>query len=151
MTRSVVVLPAPFLQEGKECELLFHGFLEPGPRSADVAAQRQILLDRHVGKELPAFGHVADAQFHDLVRRSAGDVLASEAYYALFRVQQSGDDAQRGGLARAVGANQRHDLACVHVQGDVEQRLKVAVGGLHVVEHQERLAHSPSSLYLVPR
>ena len=46
--------------------------------------------------------------------------------------------AQRGGLARAVAADQRHDLARVHLERDAADRDDVAVAGLDALKPEQR-------------
>ena len=66
------------------------------------------------------------------------DLLALEADRALARRGQPGDRAQRGRLAGAVGADQRHDLALLHRQRDALERLDVAVVGVDVLDLEQR-------------
>jgi hypothetical protein len=54
------------------------------------------------------------------------------------RIEPSrGDRAQRGGLAGAVRADQRDDLALVDLERDALQRLDVAVVGVELVDLEE--------------
>ena len=81
----------------------------------DVAADHQVFLDRQVLEHAAALEHLGDAAAHDVVRRQPVEPLAVEfdrtlGDLAAFRVQQPGDRLQRGGLAGAVGAEQRGDL-----------------------------------------
>lgn len=46
------------------------------------------------------------------------DVTADDAL-ALAGLQHAGDDLEHGGFAGAIGANQAHDLAGLHLEGDV--------------------------------
>jgi hypothetical protein len=50
---------------------------------------------------------VADAEIHDLMRWQPGDVLAVEAHRASGRVNETGYDTQRRGLAGPVRPQQR--------------------------------------------
>ena len=58
---------------------------------------------------------------------------------AAVRLYQAGDGAQRGGLARAVGADQGDDLAVGHLQADAAQRLDAAVGYAQILNLQHLL------------
>src|SRR5207302_861554 len=51
-----------------------------------------------------------DAALHDLPGSQAGDVPAAENDAPGIRAQDLGNQAQKGGLARAVGPDQAHDL-----------------------------------------
>src|SRR5829696_1276379 len=68
-------------------------------------------------------GH-ADRAAH--VARLVDDVVAGDARRAAARAQQRGEHAHRGRLAGAVGAEERVDLALVHLQVD-------ALHGVHLV------------------
>ena len=49
------------------------------------------------------------------------DVVASHQHPAFARIDDAADDADQGGLARAVGAEQGEDLALANVQVDALQ------------------------------
>src|SRR3954453_10124312 len=56
-----------------------------------------------------------------------GDVLAVEDDGALANLAETRDGLQRRGLARAVGADQRGDLALLDAERDVADRLDMTV------------------------
>ena len=72
--------------------------------------------------------------------------LPSKRDRALARRRQARDRPQRGGLARAVGADHRDDLALVHGQRDALQRLDVAVVGVDVLDLEQR--HQPVAAWV---
>src|SRR6185295_9986880 len=72
-----------------------------------------------------------------------GDVLAAELHLARRRLHQPGDRAQRGGLAGAVGADQRDDLALLDGERHAAQRVDAAVADLEVADLQHH--DTPSS------
>ena len=76
--------------------------------------------------------------------RLAGDVLSLEGDRAALRRQQAGDGVQRGGLAGAVRADERDDLALVYLEGNVTQRMNQAVVNVDVLdfEHCHKLVSS---------
>ena len=81
-------------------------------RVADqIRAHFEILEHGQVGEDAAPFGRHRDAARHELVSGQPGDVLALEADAPAPRREQPGDGAQRRGLAGAVGADQRDDLA----------------------------------------
>src|SRR5207237_255711 len=58
------------------------------------------------------------------------------------RSQGACHDLEQGRLASAVGTDQGHRLALLHVQRDAEQRLEVAIPGLDATDAQERQLRS---------
>ena len=100
-----------------------------GDRGAAVArhgADLQILLDGLAHERAAAFRRVGDAEAHDVLDRAPGDALSREADVA-GGAQHARYGAQRGGLAGAVGAQQRRDAALRHVEIEPEQHLGAAV------------------------
>ncbi len=111
--------------------------------AARVGTGTQIVLDAELGKRPPALGHMRDSSPHDVGRVSADDLVAEEPHRAL-GLDHAGDRPQRGGLSRAVRAEDDHDLALVDTQvhaaqhgdgpvardhaGDVEQAHRRTLG-----------------------
>lgn len=88
---------------------------------ARVAAREQVLLDRQVGKAVAPFHDLYHATLDEFGRREVGDLLALQCDAALgdftaFTLEQIGDGTQRGGLARAIAAQQGHDALVRHLQ-----------------------------------
>ena len=73
---------------------------------------------------------------HRLARAGGGHVLAGEAHLPGAR-QQAGHGAQQGGLAGAVGAEQRDDLAGADRELDVAQHDDLAVAGRQAAHLQQ--------------
>src|SRR6266568_447256 len=73
-----------------------------------------------------SFRRMGDAEAHDVLDRAPGDALSREADVA-GGAQHARYGAQRGGLAGAVGAQQRRDAALRHVEIEPEQHLGAAV------------------------
>src|SRR5258708_29896430 len=89
--------------------------------AAGVRAGKQVFLDGEVLEAVPPLHHLADAALHQLGRIEPVDTLAAEhdlalRHLAALRAQQVRDGLQRGGLAGAVGAEQRDDLALLHLE-----------------------------------
>jgi hypothetical protein len=85
------------------------------------------------GKEHPpAFRRMRQAQLGDVVGLKPGDVLAPEGDLALGRRDHSADGAHGGGLAGAIAADQRHDLALGHLQRNAVQHFDLAVACMQV-------------------
>ena len=109
-----------------------------------VGAHLEVLDHAHDREHPPALGHVADAER----RRSRGPgrrraACPSKRTPPDRRAQQPGDRAQRRGLAGAVRAEQRDDLALLHGEADALERLDRAVLDGDVVELEQ--AHAVSS------
>ncbi len=75
--------------------------------------------------------------------RLPGGRLAEDLDLAAHRGQLAGDAEHRGGLACAVRAEERHQLAGLDVQADPVQRRRVPVSGGQVGDAQRGLRHRP--------
>src|SRR5687767_4661279 len=100
-------LTLPLAQAREERE---HPVESSGPLSARGGTELEVFSYAHGREELAALGHMRDAAAHDVGRRSPVDPLAVELDAATPRAQQARHRAQRGGLAGAVAADERHDL-----------------------------------------
>src|SRR5581483_12083718 len=78
------------------------------------------------------------AALDDLVRRDRRYVAALEPDRALARAVETLDRPQRRRLPRAVRAEQRDDLALVHLQRDTAQRLDRPVERADVADLEDR-------------
>ena len=98
-------------------------------RARDVAEFRdepQISLDAHVGIERRIFGQVAD--FAARLERLRKDIESVDQHGARGRRHVARDDAHRGGLAGAVGAEKAEDGTALGLERYVFYRDKIAVG-----------------------
>ena len=77
------------------------------------------------------------------MRAEAADRLAGERYGIRPGPIEARDGAQEGGLARAVGADHRGDLAFLQLEVDAEQRLEVAVVGGQAARREQRQPSIP--------
>src|SRR5690606_9048188 len=79
----------------------------------------------------------------DLAARGAvvaDDVLAADQYLAVARIDDAADDADQGGLAGAVGAEQGEDLAALDVEVDgLERRVAAGVGLAQAADRDDGL------------
>src|SRR5262249_10513337 len=121
------------------------GLEDPLDRPGAGPSQRhlQIVLDREVGEDLAALGHVADTERGDLGGRHAARLPAEDLDAALARRRQPHDAAQRRRLAGAVAAEQRHDLAFADLEADAVQDVALAVIGMEPSSFQWLHAASP--------
>ncbi len=103
-------------------------------------AQRQpvghVVPHRQVRKQRIALEHHANTA---LVHRRARHVLASQCDAALVAGLQPRNQLEQGGLARAAGADHRHQLALANVEGHLVQPLLAA--GVAVTDVLESQAH----------
>ena len=85
---------------------------------------------------MAALRHVGQAQIDDGIGRDLLQILAVQRDGAGGGVQQAGDGVQRGGLARAVGADEGHQLAVADGQGDALQGVDSPVKDVQVFDFQ---------------
>ena len=86
---------------------------------------------------------------HLALRMVADDRLAHEADLTVRRLIHAGDGVERGGLARAVGADERDDLALVDLKAQVVDGDDAAELHRNIVETQNVLAHfSPPPFFV---
>ena len=78
-----------------------------------------------------------DARLDSLLGIELRDVATLEMDLSTLGPHQARDAAHGGGLARAVGANQGHDLTLVHSQGDTLQGTNNTVTDVDVAQLEE--------------
>ena len=101
-------------------------------------AHPQVLLDRQAREGPAALGHLDDARGHDLVRGDRTEVASVEADGPAARADDPGDRVEGGRLARAVGTDERDDLALLDGQRHALEGVDVAVVGVDVVDLEQR-------------
>jgi hypothetical protein len=116
-----------------------------------VRHQQQVLL---AGEQLVDRGELAGDADHLADRVGLpGQVVAGDPDLAAVGADQRGQDLHRGGLAGAVGAEQREDGSFGDLQVDAVQRERVAVRLAQPGRPDRRLGwdggHTPSSLVSV--
>src|SRR5205085_8172503 len=97
---------------------------------------------RQRGEVAAALGYVGKPAAHDPLRRAAEQLGAVEAHAAL-RARDARERAQRRRLARAVGAEDRHDLALVDGEREVADHGHRPVAGLEALDLEEAHAGAP--------
>jgi hypothetical protein len=140
----------PALREHrKEAEDLVVRLLDAGAVAPRERAGAQVLVDRELGEDAPAFHHLGRALADDLGRVEAVDALAVELDRpardrAAMETQKAGDRAQQRCLAGAVGAEEGDDLARRHLEADTPQHLdRGAVHDLEVPHGKNPAAITP--------
>src|SRR5207248_3525548 len=114
-------------------------------RTAGLRRHLEVLEHGHAGEDLEALERTAHAQTRPLVGLDVGDVDALEEHAALGGGQQTGEAVEQGGLARAVGADERGDLARRHRQRHVvdgEQAAEPHRDLARLEQRRARLAHA---------
>ena len=103
--------------------------------------QLQVVGHRHVHDHRALLGDVAEAVPAAHVHRRRGR-LAEEPDLAVHRRQLAGQGEQRGGLAGAVGAEERHDLAGVDAEVDVADDGHLPVAGRQPLRLDQGVGHA---------
>jgi len=104
---------------------------------AREGAQFQVLAHGHAREHAPALRRVTDAQAHDRMRSAAAQILAVKEDASRGRADEAADRAQRRRLARAVGTDERDDLAFVDVQRDAGERGDASVPRDQVLDFEQ--------------
>ena len=76
-----------------------------------IGAKLQVLAHSHGREELAALGHQRATQQGDGFGGMTANLLLVKQDLASLGTQQAGNGMQQGGLARAVGTDDGHDLA----------------------------------------
>jgi hypothetical protein len=114
-------------------------------RAACERADAQVLGDGEVGEDAPALEHLPDAGGDERSGVGTRDRAAREAdragcHLAAVKAKQAGDRAQRGGLARAVGAQQRDRAALRDREAHaVERQDSAAIGDTELLDLEQRI------------
>src|SRR4029453_2527205 len=112
-------------------------------RARDHGAHREILRDRKGRKDLPSFGHLADAKVANAVARPARDVLVVKDDAAASRLLNAPYGADQRRLAGTIGAADRNDGALLDLERYAIDRLRIAMKHVHVLEAEHQTASAP--------
>src|SRR5262249_57853402 len=104
-------LAATLAQPGKVRVDALEALRDPRVLSDQVRADPEVFLYGQLGKDPPSFLHLADSEAADRLGRHRVDRRAFEADRPRRRAKEAGDRPDRRGLARAVGADERDQLA----------------------------------------
>ena len=107
---------------------------------ADVRPDEQVVLDGQFGQRAPALRDVGDSQAHDVGRLLADQLLALERDAAL-RLDHPRDRTERGGLARAVGAEDDDHLALADMEIEPVEHLDRAISALQTADIEQWFTH----------
>ena len=129
-------------RRGKMVNTLSMSASDVGLVVADVGAHLQVFGDGHAGEHAAAFGHHGQALLDQVPGTLAPDALAQVFDVAIVDRQDAGDGLHGGGLAGAVGADQRDQFAFAHFEIHALDGLDAAVGHLQAVDFQrESVCH----------
>ena len=107
---------------------------------ADQAVQPEMLGHRQAEEDPAVVRDVREAEPRPRGRGDTREILAAKADGAAGGLQQPGNRPQRGGLAGAVGAEKRHDLAAAHGQRQVAHDRRSVIGDAQPVEFENGIA-----------
>src|SRR6266702_4665583 len=122
------------LEVGKQAE----DRLEGKPARLDLRRQQQVLLDVEAGEDAAFLRAERDPGAGDMVRGAADELAVLEPHRALTLADDAHDGFERGGLAGAVAAQQRHHFAREHLERRPVQDVGFAVPGLQCVDREQR-------------
>ena len=134
--RNLTVTLLETREQGEDFLQVLFGFLTVG--DAGLSAQVQVFGHPQTRKDAASLRHHRHAHRHDVVRLDRGQVPPFEADRALAGFGQAADAAERGGLARAIRANQRHDFAFFDREGNALQGMDIPVVGMNVRNFKHR-------------
>ena len=112
--------------------------------AAEIRADLEIFEHREIGKNVPSLRDERDAFFHDGRGVAPGDVVAAEVDRAAGGLYKPGDRAERRAFARAVRADERYDLAFMHIKGNALDGFNAAVVHAEIVNGED-LVHSSAT------
>ena len=118
--RLVQLLPKAWEHLEHPGGLPFHVLFVP---AVQPSAQGDVLGDGKGTEHAPAAGDLGDPERGDPVRRHRGDVGPLERHRPAAGHRKPRHGPQHGGLPRAVGSQQRHEVAFSDLDVDAEQHL----------------------------
>jgi len=114
---------------------------ELAPRTA-MLAHHHVLEHAYLKKQARILKRARHTRLCDLVGLEPADVLSLESHAARFRLEQAGNHIEQSGLSGAVGADDRLDLALVHIERNVVHRDHAPEGPAHVFYFKQRHVRS---------
>src|SRR5712692_4776077 len=88
------------------------------PPTRPPGTDQEILLHAEIAEDAPVFRHPAHAQSGDLVGRQPPQLSAIEAQRTADDIHPAHGGLERGGLAGAIAAEERHHLALARLERD---------------------------------
>ena len=109
---------------------------------AGVARHQEVLQHRHVSEQLAVLERARQPEPRHRVRPGAGDVAALEQDAAAARPVDAADAVEDAGLARAVGTDQRQQLAGADRERHIRQHAQAAEGQRQPLDAERDLSHT---------
>src|SRR5262249_4921708 len=126
-----------------ELEDALDHLLAPLRIAVPVRSEPEVVDDGEPAEQSPSFGHEGDSEADAIGCRDTVDALAVEPDLAADRREEPSDRLEERRLAGAVGADQGHRLAGIHVERDPLERDDAgAVGDTRVANLEQRAAVS---------
>ena len=130
-------LAAAFLEPRKQIKHALH--VRPDlVVLTDESAHLQVLGDGHAREDAASLGHHHQALARQIPRALVTNEHAIEPDVTRPRRQQSGEGLERGGLASAVGSDQAHELARMHLEADARDGSDRTVVDFEITHRQRR-------------
>ncbi len=101
----------------------------------------QILFHRQHGKDLPALGHIADAQVGASLRRGLAEIDAGKVHGPGKHRQEPHNALQQGGLAYTIATHEHGALTLGNLQIKIPEGVTLAVILIEFLDAQ----HGPAS------
>ena len=100
-------------------------------------AHLEVLADGESGEDLAPLRRLSQTHPDDIVCGNADEIAAVELDLPRAGLHDARDAHERRRFARAVGADQRHDLAALHRERDSMQDVDRAVAGLEILDLEQ--------------
>ena len=99
-----------------------------------------IVFDGKTPKDRHLLWQIADPEPRTAIHGQVGDIDTVDNHMPALGLNQPGDGVKRGGFARAVGAEQRHNLATLQIERDIADNGAALVAFSQVAHLQPCLA-----------
>ena len=119
---------------------------DAGGIPAGKGAHLQVFQHGHLTEDPAALRHLGQTPHQDLVGGMPGDVHPVKADLSAFGAQQARDGLENGGLAGAVGSDQRADLAVPHLKAHTLDRMDLIIIYIQFLDFEHLAFNLPDRL-----
>src|SRR6185436_20053567 len=116
--------------------------VDAAPRASGLEAERDVLRHREVGKQRRLLVDRGDPERARDARRVVRDRASANQQLAFVLLDRAGRDLDERGLAGAVLADERVDLAAAQLEGGAAQRLNAGVRLSDAAGREQDLRHA---------
>ena len=102
-----------------------------------VGPEFKVFLNRHVREQEPAFGDLNDPDSDPLVRRKVFDALPFKGDGSGSLMKDPGDGVDQGRFTGCIGAYNRRQFSCLHIDLDGGEGLKVSVIDIKILRFEQ--------------